>query len=452
MRHGLLALASLGLALILACSSSERRSGFVNDGQKGGDQDGFGDGPVPCSGLACKQVSCDDGKTTTLVGKVYDPAGSNPLYNVMVYIPGGENPDDLPPLKDAMTDGVACEACASIVLNPLVSALTNTAGEFRLENVPVDKDVPVVIQIGKWRRKFNIDVTKKCAENQIDDDGEFRLPKNGKEGDMPQIAVAAGGADALECLLRGVGIDTTEFVKGPATTGHIHVFNGSGGYYTGAPSATELWGSLDTLAKYDVVLLSCEGSEATFNKGEAAYAAMAEYLARGGRLFTTHYHYTWFSESPDPGLRNIGSFQSTASGTGGSTHVINTSFPKGEAFGKWLEAVGASPTPGHIDLTQIRDSVVSLYEPGVPWITNATNSLPRYFSVNVPVGETDPAKQCGRAVFSDLHITGGSGATSVGACSVSPGGLDEQQRALEFFLFDLSACVSDDKVPPSLPK
>lgn len=450
MRHGVFGFASLGLGLVLACSSAGKRSGFESGTEKGGNQDGFSDGVVPCSGLACKQVACDNGGKTTLVGKVYDPAGSNPLYNVMVYIPSGEDPNTLPPMKDSMKDGVACEACASVVLNPLVSTLTDTAGEFRLENVPVDANVPVVIQIGKWRRKFNIDITKKCDDNEVED-REFRLPKNGKEGDMPQIAVTTGSADALECLLRGVGIDTTEFVKGSATNGHVHVFNGSGGYYTGAPSATTLWGSADSLGKYDIALLSCEGSEAMTNKGATAYQAMSDYLHAGGRVFTTHYHYTWFSESPDQGIRSVGTFRSTASGTDGM-HSVNMSFAKGEAFGKWLTAVGASPSEGEINLEEIRDSIITLNEPSVPWITNATTGQPRYFTVNVPVGESDPAKQCGRAVFSDLHITGASGSQSAASCSVGPGGLNEQQRALEFFLFDLSACISDDKTVPSPPK
>ena len=34
-----------------------------------------------------------------------------------------------------------------------MTALTDAKGEFSLENVPIGKDVPVVIQIGKWRRE-----------------------------------------------------------------------------------------------------------------------------------------------------------------------------------------------------------------------------------------------------------------------------------------------------------
>jgi hypothetical protein len=40
-----------------------------------------------CGNLCLKQVRCDGGATTSISGKVYDPAGYNPLYNVIVSIP-----------------------------------------------------------------------------------------------------------------------------------------------------------------------------------------------------------------------------------------------------------------------------------------------------------------------------------------------------------------------------
>lgn len=199
----------------VACGSASKRGTFDEAAQ---DDPNAGSPPLtngqtPCKGLECKRVACDDPTiTTTLTGKVYDPAGANPLYNVMVYIPAGPNGDaELPPIPE----GVQCDTCGSTALNPMVSAITNEKGEFTLENVPVDSDVPVVVQVGKWRRKLKFDITKKCDENRVPD-REFRLPKNGTEGDMPHIAVTAGGCDALECLLRGIGVDDSEFVE--ATT------------------------------------------------------------------------------------------------------------------------------------------------------------------------------------------------------------------------------------------
>ena len=70
-------------------------------------------------------------------------------------------------------------------------------------NVPVDERVPIVVQIGKWRRLHHVHVTRKCEENKVQD--VLRLPTKSDEGDMPQIAVASGGLDALAITGNTVG-------------------------------------------------------------------------------------------------------------------------------------------------------------------------------------------------------------------------------------------------------
>src|SRR4051812_24514823 len=37
----------------------------------------------PCVGLECRKPACDNGATTTLTGKVFDPSGTVPLYNAL---------------------------------------------------------------------------------------------------------------------------------------------------------------------------------------------------------------------------------------------------------------------------------------------------------------------------------------------------------------------------------
>ena len=258
-----------------ACSSESKRSGFGEEADAGvTGVPGFVDGQVPCAGLECKRVACGGGVTTTLTGKVYDPAGANPLYNVQVYIPGGPDPDgELPPIKSSLTDGIACETCNSVVLSPLASAITDGHGEFTLENVPVDKDVPIVIQVGKWRRKLHVDIQDKCEENKAPDK-TLTLPKNGSEGDLPHMAVAAGSNDALECLLRGVGLSDSEFVMGPSDAGHVHMYKGSGGKM-GLSAETDLWNDEAKLKQFDMVLLNCEGNERPENKGGSEPGARA---------------------------------------------------------------------------------------------------------------------------------------------------------------------------------
>jgi hypothetical protein len=462
---GSISVVAVGAALaVAACSSADKRSGFVMQDApdasmfEGGV--GFTPGAVPCAGLACKVVTCDDPQTvTTITGKVYDPAGANALYNVMVYIPGGPNGDaDLP----VIADGVSCETCASVVLNPMVSTLTNEKGEFELKNVPVTDDVPVVIQVGKWRRKMKFSVTKKCDANPVPDK-EFRLPRNGTEGDMPNIAVTAGGCDALECLLRGIGIDDSEFVPGASTAGHVHVFNGEGGEFTGAPAAGgttadpmggELWNDVTKMSAFDMVMLSCECSENNDNKGgnvgqPGARQAMWDYANAGGKIFATHYHYTWFKNSPQQDWQQVANW--TPSNGGSGQYEVDQTFPKGASFANWLVNVNASSTLGEIQLTDVTDSMSSVNPPAQSWIAKGADTV-RYFSFNAPTAAA-PADQCGRAVYSDLHLMGISagGGSFPNGCPAA-GGLSAQQKALEFMFFDLSGCVQSDDTPPTPPK
>jgi hypothetical protein len=415
-----------------------------------------------CASPHCKIVECTEGQKTTLRGKVYDPAGANPLYNVMVYIPSGPNAEDLPPMKDSTQEpgGISCDTCASVVVSPLRGALTNGHGEFVLEDVPVGNAVPIVIQVGKWRRLLHVDVTKACETNEVPD-GQLRLPKNGEEGDMPQIAVSTGGADALECLLRGIGIDEKEFVSGHGGKGHVHLFKGSGGKL--GQDAQTFWNDGAQLRKYDLLLLSCEGSEHPENKGGVAPEARGsfhEYLNAGGRVLATHYHYLWFQGSPAAELRNIATFEGFGDGNSSGDFDVNVTlpdgspFPKGKMLAEWLHATGASSILGKIPLTAARNSVRTLHEPGLSWIQDhgtANVSPANVFSFNAPIS-APPENQCGRAVYTDLHVTDQAGPSSINGCNVGPGFLNSQQKALEFFLFDLSACVMNDRETPQPPK
>ncbi len=448
---------------------------------------GYTGGPGCPAGLEC-HVQCAHDATTTIRGKVYDPAGKNSLYGVTVYVP--QKP--LEPLPKGVPTGAdACSCSALFKSGAVVSATTGVDGTFVLKDAPVGSDVPLVLQIGKWRRQITIDV-KACRDNRQPDQ-TLKLPGFIAEGNttdnMPDIAVSTGYADSLECLLTRIGLPATEYVAGAGVGngGHIHVFSGGNPQadpsgMTGAPevtpmqgapaSDTNLWDSVEHMTPYDLTLLSCEGGE-TY---DAKPQVLEQYLNAGGRAFASHYHYAWFT----PPAQSKQSYappadwgDSLASWTVGSTPLLQSNglivqtlntdgrpFPKGTVMAEWLLYNGALGVLGapELELPMIppryNAMVGAKNKASQPWIQDDSNGYTMYFSFDTPVdappgADGNPA-YCGRAVFSDLHV---GGETMPPDTVPPPAGctqadLSPQEKALEFMLFDLSSCVIPDAVPP----
>jgi hypothetical protein len=253
----------------------------------------------------------------------------------------------------------------------------------------------------------------------------------------------------------------------------------------GAPeSDTNLWDSQAHLMPYDITLLSCEGGE-TYN---AKPSILEGYLNAGGRVFASHFHYSWFSgtigssqmySAPMDWGTNLAAWtpgnNNNADPIGGSiVSTLNGSsmpFPKGVALQQWLQLVGAlngvAPAVPAGDLSiynpRYNAVVASTNVPSQQWITSDMSAdkpgQTMYFSFDTPVSLMPPTgpdpsgtTYCGRAVFSDLHVTGDP-STSDNQSGPPPGGcanvdLSAQEKALEFMLFDLSSCVIPDTVQP----
>jgi hypothetical protein len=419
----------------------------------GGPRPGTDSGPT-CVNLQCQQIVCQDGGTTSVTGTVFDPSGQVPLYNALVYVPNGQ--------VEPFTPGVSCDVCGGFATGePLVTALTGPDGTFTLTNVPVGADVPLVIQMGRWRRQVALPVVNACADNPIADAGLLHFPRNQAEGDIPQMAIATGNADPFECLLRKIGIADSEFTS-PDAGGRVHFYVSNGtDLPTHAPPASDLWGDAGTLAQYDVVLLPCEGGE--YRKPSPATQNIVDYTSAGGRVFTTHYGYVWTAYGAPP-------FPSTANWQPDPNQVLNPpdpydveideSFPKGVAFGQWLTDVGASTTPGELVINQGRRNVWSVNPPTQSWMLGELDGgVPQaipHLTFNTPVNppplpDGDAGVQCGRVVFSDFHVTTDA-LTDAGyfpaACAGGP--LTAQEKALIFMLFDLSSCIQSDQAPPTV--
>lgn len=442
------ALFAAALALTTTASCAHASSSASAD--DAGDETptfGSGDGSAPagpCVNLQCKRVDCGGAPKTSIHGVVVNGArvDPDPIYNAIVYIPN-EKPE---PFSDA----VVCDHCGVITSGkPVAAAVTAADGSFTLVDVPVGADVPLVIQLGKWRRQVVIPTVQACTQNEIDTT-LTRFPRNRTEGDIPRIAIATGFIDPLECVLRKMGIDDSEFTP-PSGGGRVHMYDSDGARVgPGTPPADQLWSRLDTLKQYDMVLLPCEGNEAI--KDPAFTQNMIDYSAVGGRVMTSHYGYVWIAHAQAP-------FPSTADWTINAgpldsplLAMIDRGFPKGQAMADWLRNVGASDVFGSIAIDQPRHDL------GVPrngsqrWIyTREDPKTVLHMSFNTPIGKSADA-QCGRVVYSDFHVsTSEVVATSPFPSECIDGPLTATERVLEFMLFDLQTCIQDDNEYPKPP-
>jgi hypothetical protein len=336
-----------------------------------------------CTGLCLQQQTCPGGGTTSISGTVTTPNGVLPIYGALVYVPNSPVP--------AFTTGVSCDQCGAAA-TALVQTTTGPDGKFLLANVPVSStaagkvnNIPVVIQLGRWRKQFTI-VTTACG-NTLVPAASSALPHNKSEGDIPLTAISTGQVDGLECVFRKIGIDDAEFTN-PSGTGRIRMYqdngavismptgacsittttsctnfggacqstctsngknctgigtscdkgkgtckdNGTCNLTSGTPPASTLYNDPAELAKYDMTIFECVGGEDP--KPYQARNNVLNYANAGGRVYSTHFSYVWlynkFSNTvPSPAPWGAGNFPWSATanwGTNGNGSVNQNSW------------------------------------------------------------------------------------------------------------------------------
>ena len=114
-----------------------------------------------------------------------------------------------------------------------------------------------------------------------------------------------------------------------------------------------------------------------------------------------------------------------------------------------------------MNLTDIRNDMGKLSPAllsagtATPWLFAGdvkSNYDAYYFSFNTPVG-TNPQTQCGRAIFSDVHLAESPSGAFPSYCATDPDTGDHapNELALEFLFFDLASCVQNDTHAPVTP-
>lgn len=382
---------------------------------------------------------------TTISGTVYAPNGTLPLFGASVYVPIND--------PGPLSVGAGCSRCSDALQGGArVQTVSDDRGRFVLANPPLGADVPVVIQIGKWRRQVKVANVTECADNPMPATATS-LPRTKAEGDIPKIAMVSGNCDELECLMRKIGVADSEFTNdsGP---GAIHLYASNGlnaitGGQTLSPM-TALWGSLDKLKQYDAMFMSCECTQRDTEKTQAMMTNIKAYADLGGRVYGSHYHNIWIDgktngtgaiPTPSPAWTRIATC--TQDGIGPINGIIDqVSNPKGAAFAKWMTNVMGSPSPGVVPLVMPKQMCEALDKTlAEQWLYSSGTEKPQTFQFTTPI-EMPLEQRCGKVVFTDMHVTGeGSqpGQPFPTGCDGSP--MSAQEKALAFSLFDIASCV-----------
>ena len=438
--------------------------------------------------------------STTIIGTVYDPAGVNPVYNAVVYVPV----DPMGALAPLST-GPSCDTCSSqAAIKAVTITQTGPDGTFVLSHAPSNDigakyNIPLVVQVGKWRREAILPIVTQCRGTFVSPT-ESHLPRSSVDGqggsaDIPKIAIATGQHDPFECLLLKMGVDPAEF-QVPGGLKRIDYYKGNGvDLAAGAPSESTLVGTTNgganALSKYDLVLLPCEGNED--DTTNTAADNLVAYANAGGRVLTTHFSYSWLAmptagtaNANNPVSGNANPYFPIANWTLGSVPPATTTatidnFPKGQDFAQWLQIVGASTMLGQLPINGPYYDVAGVNPPATEWAKDTgkdAGAIPTLlFSATTPV--SGPA--CGRIVHSDFHLStadkvdptnggacmssndcGFTATCNAGTCSAAAStfplsckrGADmtPEEDALEFMLLGQTDCISPDTMPPPPPK
>jgi hypothetical protein len=438
---------SVGFVITLAACGS-------NKGGGGDDTDG-GNPPDACVGLECQIVNCQamGQSPTTLSGTVFAPNGTLPLYGITVYVP----------LSDPGTpsDVLECDRCSgSLPGGSVAQATSGEDGKFTLMNVPVGDNIPIVLKSGKWQRKITIPRVEQCVDTPLAAT-ETSLPKNKAEGNIPKIAVTTGSADALECLVRKLGLETEMTTN--VGTGRIHMYVGNGANKVGAntmANATTLWSTDTALKNYDIVILSCEGAQNPGTKPQPTLDAMKAYADAGGRMFASHWHNIWIggnfqgNANLKPAVWDtVSTWSANDMDPGDPVLIDETSNPKGTAFANWMVNVGgsgpmtmpAATTRGQVTLNSMGRRMTARVldqTKAERWVYANATGAPQNFQFTTPL-ETTADNRCGKVVFSDMHVSADSTSpqNSTFPNSCSSNALTPQEKALAFMFFDISSCV-----------
>jgi hypothetical protein len=382
------------------------------------------------------------GQETTVTGTVFAPNGKDPVPGASVFIPA-QVPEIFPP-------AVRCEVCGHLgKSNNLWYTTTSATGKFTLKNVCPGKR-PLVFQNGRFRRFIHINVP--ANSTFAVPAGQSRLPRRNKEfhnaDAIPNIAVATGDFDKMECVLRKMGL----------ADGTYTLYEGAQSRRSPKPliSFKTLVHNLAKMKTYNIIFINCTGN--TFEK-ELSNATvlnnLKSYVTAGGRLYVTDWSYDWIEQvqsfAPfidfEPGASGSAPekpLNAAALGADGlkiQADVIDTQMRQ------WLAVFPGAITAGrsHIEHFLINWVIMHRLGQGTKlWVRGGIKSEKGDINGTRPLTVTFNFQNCGKILYSSYHTEGRENEPllfpkafpSYCGTTFSP-----QDRILEYLIFDIASCI-----------
>ena len=230
-------------------------------------------------------------------------------------------------------------------------------------------NVPLVIQIGKWRRQIKIPNVAACEDHALDPVDDAAAEESRCEGDMPKIAISTGGADALECLAAQARHRSDARSRRRAGGGHIHMYTNPWHRTTrpdgqratvhdaAGPAARAIVRRLarrcgrrrqPEAVRHRVPVVRRRSVSRRASRRPRSHA-MKAYADLGGRVFLSHWHNIWIegrrhergrTACPDwasrPRTSRLRRQQPYDAGDSSPTIIDEVNNPKGMSFATWM--------------------------------------------------------------------------------------------------------------------
>ena len=273
----------------------------------------LGDGGVTASTVprcivATQQCvnTCPGGGGTTVTGTVYDPGGEeSALQHCRVH----------PELAAAaITPGATCYSCsASTRATPSPPRLRTPTAAFLIHDVPDGPNIPLVLQVGKWRRQFTLPNVRRACEDNPQPDGDAQLAerttrrRHSQYRDLdrgrrlarvpisPHRASTRASTGAAPTAVRAASISSKARAARP-TRETRRVTNAAANTVLPGPRSR----TLDVRHRHSSVangLAATRRGQRTAHSRTPAPGAI-RLRANGGRVFASHFHYAWFDSGP----------------------------------------------------------------------------------------------------------------------------------------------------------